>query len=146
MSHFILRPNASEVWICYYGAKFKLFTGDLPCIITTQDARKLIHFSGDSLQKARLLAESSESTLRIGTSLLYKCRMLPDLCPKVNEIQPDLKIEIRLMKEYENRQTVFSRLGIYFDLFEGIYAKEPTAATEKFMQAETRGSHNCRWS
>ena len=55
--------------------------------------------------------------------------------PKVNEIQPDLKIEIRLMKEYENRQTVFSRLGIDFDLLEGIYAKEPTIATEKFMQA-----------
>ena len=48
--------------------------------------------------------------------------MLPDLWPKVNEIQPDLKIEIRPMKEYENRTTLFSRLGIDFDLFEGIYA------------------------
>ena len=87
-----------------------------------EDAKTLIRFSEDSLQKARLLAESSESTLRIGTSLLYKCRMLPDLWPKVNEIQPDLRIEIRPMKEYENRTTVFSRLGIDFDLFEGIYA------------------------
>ncbi len=87
-----------------------------------EDAKTLIRFSEDALQKARLLAESSESTLRIGTSLLYKCRMLPDLWPKVNEIRPDLKIEIRLMKEYENRQTVFSRLGLDFDLFEGIYA------------------------
>ena len=87
-----------------------------------EDAKTLIHFSKDALGKARLLAESSESTLRIGTSLLYKCRMLPDLWPKVNEIQPDLKIEIRPMKEYENRTTVFSRLGIDFDLFEGIYA------------------------
>lgn len=87
-----------------------------------EDAKTLIHFSEDALQKARLLAESSESTLRIGTSLLYKCRMLPDLWPKVTEIQPDLKIEIRPMKEYENRTTVFSRLGLDFDLFEGIYA------------------------
>ncbi len=87
-----------------------------------EDAKTLIHFSEDALQKARLLAESSESTLRIGTSLLYKCRMQPDLWPKVNEIQPDLKIEIRPMKEYENRTTLFSRLGIDFDLFEGIYA------------------------
>ena len=87
-----------------------------------EDAKALIHFSEDALQKARLLAESSESTLRIGTSLLYKCRMLPDLWPKVNEIQPDLRIEIRPMKEYANRTTVFSRLGIDFDLFEGIYA------------------------
>lgn len=87
-----------------------------------EDAKTLIRFSDDALQKARLLAESSESTLRIGTSLLYKCRMLPDLWPKVNEIQPDLKIEIRPMKEYEDRQTIFSRLGLDFDLFEGIYA------------------------
>ena len=87
-----------------------------------EDAKTLIRFSDDALQKARLLAESSESTLRIGTSLLYKCRMLPDLWPKVNETEPDLKIEIRPMKEYEDRQTVFSRLGIDFDLFEGIYA------------------------
>ena len=87
-----------------------------------EDAKTLIRFSEDALQKARLLAESSESTLRIGTSLLYKCRMLPDLWPKVSEIQPDLKIEIRPMKEYENRTTVFSRLGLDFDLFEGIYA------------------------
>ena len=87
-----------------------------------EDAKTLIRFSEDALQKARLFAESSESTLRIGTSLLYKCRMLPDLWPKVNEIQPDLRIEIRPMKEYENRTTVFSRLGLDFDLFEGIYA------------------------
>ena len=40
--------------------------------------------------------------------------MLPDLWPKVNEIQPDLRIEIRPMKEYENRTTVFSRLGLDF--------------------------------
>ena len=87
-----------------------------------EDAKTLIRFSEDALEKARLLAESSESTLRIGTSLLYKCRVLADLWPKVNEVQPDLKIEIRPMKEYETRTTVFSRLGLDFDLFEGIYA------------------------
>lgn len=87
-----------------------------------EDAKALIQFSENAWQKARLLAESSESTLRIGTSLLHKCRMLPNLWPKVNEIRPELKFEIRPMKEYENRETVFSRLGVDFDLFEGIYA------------------------
>ncbi len=89
----------------------------------------------DALQKARLPAESSETTLRIGTSLLYKCRMLPDLWPKVNEIQPDLKIEIWPMKEYEHRTTVFSRLGLDFDLFEGIgVSEEPDAFREKMIR------------
>lgn len=35
-----------------------------------EDAKTLIRFSEDALEKARLLAESSESTLRIGTSLV----------------------------------------------------------------------------
>lgn len=87
-----------------------------------EDAKTLIRFSNESLNKARLLARSSETTVRIGTSLLYKCRMLPDLWTKVNEIQPELKIEIKPMKEYEKRTTVFSRLGLDFDLFEGIFA------------------------
>ena len=82
----------------------------------------MIRFCDDALQKARLLAESSETTVRIGTSLLYKCRELAELWPRVNEIRPELRIEIRPMKEYENRTTVFSRLGIDFDLFEGVYA------------------------
>ncbi|MCR4951971.1 MAG: LysR family transcriptional regulator [Solobacterium sp.] len=87
-----------------------------------EDACALIRLSNEALQKAQLLAESSESTVRIGTSLLYKCRKLPDLWTKVSETLPDLRIEIRPMIEYENRATVFSRLGIDFDLFEGIYA------------------------
>ena len=35
MSHFNWMPIVSEVWICYYGAKFKLCAGGLPCIITS---------------------------------------------------------------------------------------------------------------
>ena len=87
-----------------------------------EDAKNLIRLSQEAMHRARLLAESSESTIRIGTSLLYRCRMLPNLWPKVNETVPELKFEIRPMKEYENRTTVFSRLGIDFDLIEGIYA------------------------
>ena len=61
--------------------------------------------------------------------------MLPDLWPKVNEIQPDLRIEIRPMKEYEDRQTIFSRLGSDFDLFEGIYASA-WDGTCKFLELD----------
>ena len=61
--------------------------------------------------------------------------MRPDLdivSEKVNEIQPDLRIEIRPMKEYEKRQTGFTMpYGL-------IYSKEPTAAAEKFIYAVKR--------
>ena len=86
-----------------------------------EDAKTIIRLSQDALNKARRLAESSETTVRIGTSLLYKCRLLPDLWTRVSEKHPELKIEILPMMEYQNRGEVFSALGVHFDLFEGIY-------------------------
>jgi len=71
--------------------------------------------------KARRLAESSENTVRIGTSLLYKCRLLPDIWVKTNEQCPELKIEILSMAESQSRGTSFSMLGVHYDLWEGIY-------------------------
>lgn len=87
-----------------------------------EDARTIIRFSEEAVSKAKLLAESSEYTLRIGTSLLYKCRSLADLWPKAAEQMPDLKIEIVPMPEYGPRKSVFDALGRNFDMFEGIYA------------------------
>ncbi len=87
-----------------------------------EDAKTIIRLSEEAVSKARQLAESSEYTLRIGTSLLYKCRMLADLWPQAAEQMPDLKIEIVPMKEYDSRKSVFDSLGRDFDMFEGIYA------------------------
>ena len=79
-----------------------------------EDAKTLLHLADDAVKKARRIAESGDTAVRIGTSPLYKCRMLPDLWTKVSEIVP--------MREYDSRDNVFSRLGREFDLFEGIYA------------------------
>lgn len=86
-----------------------------------EDAKTLIKLSADALSKAKRLAESSENTVRIGTSLLYKCRLLPDIWVKTNEQCPELKIEILSMAESQSRGDAFTRLGIDYDLWEGIY-------------------------
>ena len=107
---------------------FKLFTRSNHGVSLTpagrslyEDAKTIIRLSQDALNKARRLAESSETTVRIGTSLLYKCRLLPDLWTRVSEKHPELKIEILPMTEYQNRGEVFSALGVQYDLIEGIY-------------------------
>nr|AHF23912.1 putative transcription regulator [uncultured bacterium Contig1522a] len=87
-----------------------------------EDAKTLLRLADDAVKKARRIAESGDTAVRIGTSLLYKCRMLPDLWTRVSEYCPDLKIEIVPMREYDSRDNVFSKLGRDFDLFEGIYA------------------------
>jgi len=101
-----------------------------------EDAKTLIRLSQDALNKARRLAESSETTVRIGTSLLYKCRLLPDLWTRVSEKHPELKIEILPMMEYQNRGEVFSALGVHFDLFEGIYGSAGWKGMCQFLELD----------
>ena len=100
------------------------------------DAKTLIRFSEDSLRKARSLAESSETTVRIGTSLLYKCRLLPELWVKVSEHHPELKIEIIPMGVYQQQGTAFAELGNRYDLFEGIYASSSWRSICQFLELE----------
>ncbi len=122
---------------------FKLFTRTNHGVSLTpagkslsEDARTLIHFSEESLRKARSLAEASETTVRIGTSLLYKCRLLPDLWVKVSEQHPELKIEIVPMTEYQQRGTTFEELGNRFDLFEGIYGSAGWTGLCQFLELD----------
>lgn len=122
---------------------FKLFTRSNHGVKLTpagrslyEDARTIIRLSQDALNRARRLAESSETTIRIGTSLLYKCRLLPDLWTRVSEKHPELKIEILPMTEYENRGEVFSALGIQYDLFEGIYGSAGWNGLCRFLELD----------
>lgn len=101
-----------------------------------EDAKNIVHLSNDALNKARKLAESSETTVRIGTSLLYKCRLLPNLWTQISEKHPGLKIEILPMTEYQNRGEVFSALGVQFDLFEGIYGSAGWKGMCRFLELE----------
>ena len=98
-----------------------------------EDAKAIIHLSNEALNKARKLADSSQTTVRIGTSLLYKCRLLPDLWT----LHPELKIEIVSMTEYQNRGEVFSALGMQYDIFEGVYASKGWNGLCQFLQLDT---------
>lgn len=99
-----------------------------------EDAKTLIRFSEDALNKARLLAQSSETTVRVGTSLLYKCRLLPEIWARISEQCPELKIEILPMTEYQNRGESFSALGVQYDLLEGIYGSSGWKGICQFLE------------
>ena len=86
-----------------------------------EDAKTIVRFSEDALNKARRLTEISEYTVRVGTSLLYKCRLLPDLWSKISEKFPEMKIEILPMSEYREGGDSLAMLGIKYDMWEGIY-------------------------
>lgn len=84
------------------------------------DAKTIIHLSDEALNRARHLADKSESTVRIGTSLLFKCRLLPDIWAQLCNNQLDLKMEILPIPEKQSRGDSISYLGTKYDIREGI--------------------------
>ena len=86
-----------------------------------EDAKTIIKLSGDALEKARRIADGPAAAVRVGTSLLFKCRLLPDILTSIGGLCPDIKIEILPMPERRSREDFFSELGMKFDVFEGVY-------------------------
>jgi len=86
-----------------------------------EDARTIVRLSRDAMQKAQQIERAGETTVRIGTSLLYKCRLLPDIWARINEQLPDLKIEILPLPETRENDAGDAVLGIKYDIREGIY-------------------------
>lgn len=86
-----------------------------------EDAKTIIRLSKDAMSKARRIEQSGQTTVRIGTSLLYKCRLLPDIWTKINGQLPDLKIEILPLPETRENDAGDTVLGVKYDIREGVY-------------------------
>jgi DNA-binding transcriptional LysR family regulator len=86
-----------------------------------EDAKTIIRLSGDAVAKARQIARSQQTTVRIGTSLLFKCRLLPDIWMKISEAIADLKIEILPLPETREQDAGDAVLGIKYDIREGVF-------------------------
>lgn len=86
-----------------------------------QDAKAIVQLSEHALQKARLLVDVSEHTVRVGTSLLFRCRLLPDIWSRISNQCPDLRMEILPIPEKSSRLEALAALGTDYDIREGIY-------------------------
>ena len=86
-----------------------------------EDAKAIIRLSEDALGKARQLADSAETTVRVGTALLFKCRMIPELWAKISEMHPELQIELVSIKEKLGGEASIAEVGLKYDIKEGIF-------------------------
>lgn len=86
-----------------------------------EDAKTIIRLSGDAVEKARRIAAGGGSTVRIGTSLLFKCRLFPDLWSRASALCPELRAEILPLPGRERQGRLFAGLGTDYDLVEGVY-------------------------
>lgn len=101
-----------------------------------EDAKTIIRLSGDALEKAARLAELSQNTVRVATSLLFKCRLLPDIWAKISERCPDLKIEILPISEKQGQIDSVRELGQRYDIREGIYCDTILDGTCQFLELQ----------
>ena len=86
-----------------------------------EDAGTIVRLSEEALAKVRRIEAAARSTVRIGTSLLFKCRMFPDIWSRISPRCPNLKIEILPLPEQEKQHRLFGGLGVEYDIVEGIY-------------------------
>lgn len=99
-----------------------------------EDAKAIVKWSEYALEKARRISERFHSTVRIGTSLLFKCRLFPDLWSQVSVRCPSLKIEILPLPEQERHSRIFEGLGTEYDLVEGIYGSIAYRGLCRFLE------------
>lgn len=90
-----------------------------------QDAKNLIRLSNNAIERARMIQGSISSEIRIGTSLLTKCRYLPDYWARAIEGNPDLEIYLVSQQNSEiTNETPLAGLGKEYVMFEGLYLTE----------------------
>lgn len=86
------------------------------------DAKIIIQLSREAKEKAAALASAAEKEVRIGTSTLFKCRMLPDLWMKTANVCEGLKIQIIPIPETADADPGGAVLGVHYDIREGVFA------------------------
>ena len=60
-----------------------------------QDAKKLIEFADEAIEKARQLAASEQNVIRVGTSIMRPCKKLIDLLTEIDD--GNLPFQIRIV-------------------------------------------------
>lgn len=86
-----------------------------------QDAKTIVRLAQDALAKAAQMADAAETTVRVGTALLFKCRMIPDLWAKVQAVCPELKIQLIPIRNDPDSEASIAQLGVDYDMKEGAF-------------------------
>jgi len=89
------------------------------------DAKYIIQYSKESLDRARNSMENNVNIIRIGTSLMTPSQFLMELWPKIHEFCPDLKVQLVSFENTpENAREILMHLGQNIDLVTGVFDGE----------------------
>lgn len=86
------------------------------------DAKYIIQYSAESIQRAKKSAENNSNVIRIGTSPMTPTQILVDLWPEIHKHCPDIKFQlIPFENTPENAREILKNLGQNIDVVAGIF-------------------------
>lgn len=89
-----------------------------------RDAVEIVRRSDEAVARARLI-QRGEHPVRVATSLLMKCRMLPGIWSRMIEYAPDTRIDIISLESARVEPGNYLHgLGVSYDVMEGLYMSE----------------------
>lgn len=89
-----------------------------------RDAVEIMRHADEAVARARLI-HKGEGTIRVATSLLMKCRMLPGVWSHMIENEPETRIDIISLESAGIEPGNYLRgLGVSYDVMEGVFMSE----------------------
>lgn len=86
------------------------------------DAKYIIQYSSESIQRAKKAAQSNANVIRIGTSPMTPTQILVDFWPEIHKHCPDIKFQlIPFENTPENAREILKNLGQNIDVVAGIF-------------------------
>ncbi|MCI9144123.1 MAG: LysR family transcriptional regulator [Lachnospiraceae bacterium] len=98
-----------------------------------KDAKAIIQFSGEAIDRAYKAQNAGQRVVRIGTSALYPCKILMDLWNSVSDRHPHFKLKIVPFEDTSTR-AAFSNVGKKYDLMIGPHNSVNVAKISKFLE------------
>lgn len=87
-----------------------------------KDARYIIQYCKDSVERARKAMEEKDNVIRIGTSPMTPAAPIVEIWSKVQKEHPDIRLQIiPYMNSQENAREILKNLGTNIDVVGGIF-------------------------
>ena len=86
-----------------------------------RDAKFIIAYSEDAIERARELQGMESKTIRVGTSMLNPCRVFMDIWFRISDAFPQFKIQIIPFEDdHRGSLSVIEKIGRDFDFIVGV--------------------------
>lgn len=86
------------------------------------DAKHIIKYCQESVERAKRAMEDEENAIRIGTSPMTPAQILVDFWPKIHDVCPELKFQmVPFENNPENAREILKNLGQNIDVVAGIF-------------------------